>query len=479
MLRAERDLAELEALLRALPERLPALADLFDGAAEVVLTRAPGRLDVMGGIADYSGSLALELPLAEAACVAAARTDDGWLRVASVGSAAGDAPRELRFAAGPFWAACQSLQSLREYFAREPADRRWAAYVLGGLPLLARRGAQLSAGLRLLIDSAVPEGRGVGSSAALEVASLSALAALWHVPLLGRELGLACQLVENQVVGAPCGAMDQLTSACAEPGQLLALLCQPAQIEGYVAFPEGISVFGVDSGQSHAVSGVDYGLVRAAAFMGLRILSERLGASVKLSAPGRVVLEDDPLAGYLTRVAPNELAPELRDALPEVISGGEFLARFGGITDELTTVHPAARYLVRAATLHPIYEHARARSFAQLLPGATEPGELGQLGALMFAAHASYSACGLGSDGTDQLVESVRALGQKAGLFGAKISGAGSGGSVVILARTEQLPLVEALSRDYSRKTRRSSRVFSGSSPGAIALPARRLALRA
>src|SRR5262252_4862271 len=60
------------------------LRNLFDAGKELFVTRAPGRLDVMGGIADYSGSLMLELPIAEATLVALQRSDDLLVRIASV-----------------------------------------------------------------------------------------------------------------------------------------------------------------------------------------------------------------------------------------------------------------------------------------------------------------------------------------------------------------------------------------------------------
>jgi galactokinase len=476
MERAERDFAELEQQLRALGEREPRLADLFAGVDQVVLARAPGRLDVIGGIADYSGSLVLELPLEEATCVAAARTDDddaAWVRVASLGHAS----REARFLARDLWAACQSFENLRGYFAQQGAAVAWAAYALGGLVLLRERGAVLSGGLCVLVDSAVPEGKGVSSSAALEVAALAALAELWRVPFSGTELGRACQQIENHVVGAPCGVMDQMTSACGQTGRLLALLCQPAELRGYVALPEGVSLFGIDSGVRHAVVGADYRQVRVAAFMGLRILAERLGARVRSNGEGKVVLEGDPLAGYLANLLPEELTSALLDALPERISGAEFLARFGGISDLVTRVEPAVQYMVRAATIHPIYEHQRAQEFASGLPNAAAPAELVRLGGLMFASHASYSACGLGSDATDEVVATLRTLGPELGFFGAKITGGGSGGTVSVLAATDALPRLRALAADYTAKTGRTSRVFAGSSPGAAALPPRRVEL--
>ena len=97
--------------------------------------------------------------------------------------------------------------------------------------------------------------------------------------------------------------------------------------------------------------------------------------------------------------------------------------------------------------------------------------ELAELGQLMFQSHASYSACGLGSPGTDRLVELVRAAGPSQGLFGAKITGGGSGGTVAVLARPEALVRLRALAERYATEAGLSARVFVGSSAGAVACP--------
>lgn len=465
---AEQELVELAARLEQLPHTRPELAGFFDGADEVLLSRAPGRLDVLGGIADYSGALVLEQPIREAARVAVARVDDGQVLIASCG----EPLRQARFAASQLFAACSSLAGAAGYFGARPPGERWAAYVLGGLALLrAEHGVSLAGGLRVLVDSSVPEGKGVSSSAAIEVAALRAFGELWQRPLTGLELGLACQRVENHVVGAPCGVMDQLTSACAEEGRLLAISCQPASLVGSVELAEGLAVFGIDSGLRHAVIGADYGQVRAAAFMGLRILAERLGARVVSVGEGRVAFEGDPLGGYLANLAPDDVTPELRQALPEAVSGAEFLARYGGVSDPLTRVDPALEYRVRAATLHPIEENARARALLSRLPSATSEAERFELGRLLFRSHASYSACGLGSDGTDRLVAEVQAAPRGSGFYGAKITGGGSGGTVAVLARSDAFERVAALCERYAAATGRAARVFWGSSPGALALP--------
>lgn len=87
----------------------------------------------------------------------------------------------------------------------------------------------------------------------------------------------------------------------------------------------------------------------------------------------------------------------------------------------------------------------------------------------MYQSHASYSACGLGSDGTDQLVELVRQAGPARGLYGAKITGGGSGGTVAVLGRRGADEAVNAVAEHYEAQTGRKPFVFAGSSPGAIA----------
>ena len=84
----------------------------------------------------------------------------------------------------------------------------------------------------------------------------------------------------------------------------------------------------------------------------------------------------------------------------------------------------------------------------------------------MYESHASYSACGLGSAGTDELVELVRAAGVDRGLYGAKITGGGSGGTVAVLGRRDSGTAVSAVAHSYAEKTGHKPYIFSGSSPG-------------
>ena len=452
--------------------------DFFDRAHPVVVARAPGRLDLMGGIADYSGSLVLELPLAAATLVAAQETADGRLTVRTLDASAvgGEAEVSVPLGALAPGGAPLDYAAARALLGADPR-RRWAAYVAGALVVLGReRGVPATRGARLLVDSTVPAGKGVSSSAALEVAAMRALAELYGLTLEGRELALLCQRVENLVVGAPCGVMDQMTAACGERGRLLALRCQPAELEPPVAIPPELEVWGVDSGIRHEVGGADYGAVRVGAFMGYRIIAELAGLAVEGAGDGLVRVADQRWGGYLANVAPSEWEIDFRDAVPPALEGGAFLARYGGTTDPVTRVEPGRSYAVRQPAAHPIYEHHRVRLFRALLQtGAAGEEERRLLGELMYQSHASYGACGLGSGGTDRLVELVRAAGPNAGLYGAKITGGGSGGVVAVLARRGAAEAVADVARRYERDSGRDATVLGGSSPGAVAFGTQRL----
>jgi L-arabinokinase len=468
---ATHGLADAEAFVRE-AGRSP----FFEAERGLVVARAPGRLDLMGGIADYSGSLVLQWPLSEATLAAVQLTGDRTLRVASLAGHEGGSERAFAAALGELFPGGAPLDedAARAWFGSR-AGGDWAAYALGALIVLARaKGVRLEGGLRLLLRSSVPEGRGVSSSAALEVAAMQALVAALDVEIDPRGLAVLCQRVENRVVGAACGVMDQMTAACGRAGELLALLCQPAEVQGTIAVPESLEIWGIDSGVRHAVSGSDYTGVRVGAFMGARMLADLAGLEVEGGALGEPVrVADTRWRGYLANLTPAELDGEFLGRLPERMAGAAFLARYGGTADPVTRVDPTREYPVRAATAHPVYEHHRVRRFAELLRQPLTAETRAELGAAMYASHASYSACGLGCDATDSLVALVREAGPERGFLGAKITGGGCGGTVAVLGLRGAD--IGSIASAIAGGSGRPPRVFSGSSPGAAAFGAIRL----
>ncbi|MEM7283382.1 MAG: galactokinase family protein [Pseudomonadota bacterium] len=302
----------------------------FNPEQKITFARSPGRLDVMGGIADYSGSLVLEMSIAEATFAAIQTHSEPALEIISQRED-GDSYFQMPLAA--FGTAHRPIPYVdgAAYFQKDP-ENRWASYVAGVfLVLMREKEATFSHGAKILIRSDVPEGKGVSSSAAIEVATMLAIAKAYSIDLDPIETAILSQMVENKVAGAPCGIMDQMTVVNGRKGQLMALLCQPATIEGYVDIPANFAFWGIDSGIRHAVSGADYGSVRVGAFMGLKIL-QSLGYK----------------GDYLANLAPSEFEQHYRNKLPESLEGADFLEQYGELPDTVTTVEPERVYWMLA-----------------------------------------------------------------------------------------------------------------------------------
>ena len=151
---------------------------------------------------------------------------------------------------------------------------------------------------------------------------------------------------------------------------------------------------------------------------------------------------------YATELTPAEVRTLSRTMLPVKISGRTFLARAGGVDDPLSKIEPAKTYAVRAAVSFPVEENFRAEAAVALLRGATvksREATLRMVGDLLYQSHAGYSSIGLGCPETDQMVAAVRALGPLRGFYGARVSGGGSGGTVVVLLRKSALPALRRL----------------------------------
>lgn len=349
-------------------------------------------------------------------------------------------------------------------------------------------GVRFDDSISLLVSSAVPEGKGVSSSASVEVASMSAIAAAHGLSISPRDIALLCQKVENHIVGAPCGVMDQMTSACGEANKLLAMVCQPAEVIGLVEIPSHIRFWGIDSGIRHSVGGADYGSVRIGAFMGRKMIRSIASAILSRSSTNADDLinddsEDDSVhllkpeasLDYLCNLTPHRYEALYSRMLPESILGEAFLEKYADHHDPVTVIDQKRMYGVKAPAKHPIYENFRVKAFKALLTSASSDDQLTALGELLYQCHYSYSACGLGSNGTDRLVRLVQEMqhGKSANedgtLYGAKITGGGSGGTVCVIGRNciQSSQQIFEIQRRYKDATGYLPFLFEGSSPGA------------
>ncbi|MGA2556486.1 MAG: hypothetical protein ABSG04_09455 [Verrucomicrobiota bacterium] len=461
------ELREFERLLR-LPNNDPTgLAGYFN-AGEIWVSRVPARLDVMGGIADYSGANVCEAVLGRGILLALQPRNDRTLRIRSLQAGPRNLPAETRipldyFAAGDGLADYAQVRALCHV---NPLVN-WAAYIGGSIfTLLKEEPVQLPFGFSMLLLSAVPMNVGIGSSAAVEIGALNCLNAYLGIQLDPARLARLGQIAENHVVGAPCGIMDQISVTSGRQGRLTHILCRPGRVMGEVEIPPGTGFVGINSMVRHSVAGNPYGDARIGAFMGKKMINDiRAGT-------GRATLD------YLTELPLAEFEAQFAQEIPGQMVGSEFLARYKTHDDPVTKIQPDATYRVAGPTRHAIEENERVLRFMESLRAAKAGASpaLESAGECMFAAHESYrDNCRLSVAEVDFLVDAVRKRGAKAGLFGAKITGGGTGGTVAVFGRLAALrEHIPQIAMEYSRRVGAMPDVFEGTSPGAAEFGARR-----
>jgi len=440
----------------------------FFNSGEIWVSRVPARLDVMGGIADYSGSNVCEAVLGRGMLVALQPRTDRTLRIRTLQVGKRNLPVETRIPLDYFTSgdALGSYTEVRSMCQSNPLVS-WAAYIGGSIfTLLKEESVKLPYGFSLLLLSAVPMNVGIGSSAAVEIGTITCLNAYLGAALDAARIARLAQMAENHVVGAPCGIMDQIAITSGRSGKMTHILCRPGTVLGEVEIPEGTGFVGINSMVRHSVGANPYSDTRIGAFIGKKIINDMRAKAARA-----------PLS-YLTELSVAELMEQYLPQLPESIIGSEFLAEHKTHDDPVTTIQPDATYRIAGPTRHPVEENERVQKFMESLEAAKDGDEkmLEAAGEQMYAAHESYrNNCQLSVDEVDFLVEAVRKRGPKRGLYGAKITGGGTGGTVAVFGKLsalkEEIPQIAV---EYSRRVGAIPDLFEGTSPGAMEFGARR-----
>ncbi|MET8473293.1 galactokinase [Streptomyces sp. NPDC006422] len=247
---------------------------------------APGRVNLIGEYTDFNEGFVMPLALPHTAVAAAARREDGVLRLHSADI---DAPVvELRV---------DDLAPLSKY-----GQGGWAAYPAGVVWALRDAGHTVG-GADIHLASTVPTGAGLSSSAALEVVTAYAMNDLYELGLGGPELAVLSQRAENAFVGVPCGVMDQMASSCATEGHALHLDCRDLSVR-QVPFDleaHGLQLLVVDTRVKHELGDGAYAERRAGCEEGARVLGVSHLRDVSYAELGRSVAELE-LAGVDEKV---------------------------------------------------------------------------------------------------------------------------------------------------------------------------------
>ena len=414
---------------------------------QLIVTCAPARLDIMGGIADYCGANVFEMTLNRTAVAACQARKDRNISAVTL-SAGGQLKPNFHLSLDNFYTdgTLKTYPQIHAFFNKDPKTA-WAGYILGAFYVLLKEGKidQFPHGATIVVNSNIPMGGGIASSAAIEVATLTALNQLYNLELGMIEIAQLAQTVENRIVGAPCGIMDQVTSVAGMSAKILSILCQPGEILEFVSGPSSVSFIGIYTKVRRSTTSTAYIDTRTGTFMGLTILKAAFASdpdtnssSSQQDCPPRnisEVLADN----YLCNLSVEEFHEQCEPLLPEQMRGEEFLNTYGETVDTATHVEPEKFYVIKDRVEHAIYENARVQQFITAIKNADNdpdhtPDHLREAGNLMYESNASYrDLAGLGSPEVDGLVNIARKIGKRGGIYGAKITGGGGGGTVALL----------------------------------------------
>ena len=332
------------------------------------IAAAPGRVNLIGDHTDYNNGFVMPMALEKHTVVAVAQSPTGKHRFCgSLGDQIYEIPVEEALSVGePFW----------------------SNYVRGVLAHLERRGIHVGP-VDMLIDSNVPRGSGLSSSAALEVSVCMALAAYAGVQIDPTEVALIGQSVEHEFVNVPCGIMDQFISANGREGHALKLDCASLSYELIPMDDPSVSVLVFDSAVHHSLADGAYAQRRTQCEESAKIM------------------------GVAT----------LREASLDMLENAK--AQLGDV-----------RY--RRAR-HVIGENARVEDFAQAL----RMRDWDKAGAAMRGSHASLrDDYEVSCAEVDTLVSLCDRIPSASSVYGARMTGGGFGGCIVALVKTEDVDKV-------------------------------------
>jgi galactokinase len=353
-------------------ERAAAQFQAWHGTEPEGVWHAPGRANLIGEHTDYNEGWVLPFALDRGVVVAAGRRDDDVLDIRS------------HQETGPVTVPLASLRLGRV--------TGWAAYP-AGVAWALREAGHAVGGASLVIDSDLPQGAGLSSSAAIECATAVALATLYDVSASRPELARLARRAENEMVGVPSGIMDQSASLLCEAGHALLLDCRTGDSEAVPLDPAaaGLALLLVDTGARHALTDGRYALRRLECEQAARALG----------------------------------VPSLRDV--------DDPARAADISDPV---------LARRAR-HVIADDCRVHAAVDLL----EARDLAGLGPLLHASHASLrDDFEISWPEADVAAEAA----ERAGGLGARMMGGGFGGSVLALVPADSTWPREAIAAEYA-----------------------------
>ena len=364
------------------------------GSTPAHVARAPGRVNLLGEHVDYNDGFVLPAAIDRATYVAFSRTA---------------AQHSTLWAADLDQQAIFSLENLPEKQQTDASPLpEWALYPAGVMWALQTENLA-TPNMEAIFSSNIPQGSGLSSSAAIEMAFMLAWQTLGGRVLPSMRRALLGQKAENKYVGVNCGIMDQFASACGVEHKLLLLDCRSLDWKT-VPLPESVSIVIADTTIRRKLTSGEYNKRRSACEEAVQLLRQDL-PDIK----------------------------SLRD-----ISVEDFNRFAGKLPGE---IEKRARHVVE--------EIGRSKQAEALL----EAGDVRSFGRLMNECHASlrdlYEVSCPELNAMADIAQSIQ------GCYGARLTGAGFGGCTVNLVANEHVnAFVETLSKKYQIQTGLSAEIY-------------------
>ena len=342
-----------------------------------VYAKAPGRINFIGEHVDYQEGIVLPSAINKYIYGIAARLEKPIVRLCSTYSK--EKIIEL------------PLKSLTP----QKGEDSWTNYIIGVIDGYLNKGAAIS-GIEIMIDSNLPSGAGMSSSAALESVAATIVEKLFNFPLDPVDRAKICQNAEHQFAGVPCGIMDQIAVNLGVEGKALEIDCQNLEIQE-ISIPESISIIVVDSKVKHSLAEGEYGIRKEQCEEACSILGVN----------------------------------SLREASQEMVY--TFKEQLGD--------------LLFKRSLHVTSEILRVKRFSQAL----KDNNLKVMGDLLWESHESLSNdFEVSCSELDQLVELAKTL----NAYGSRMMGGGFGGSTINLVdKKDQTGFLDQIKLSYYNAT--------------------------
>jgi galactokinase len=374
--------------LNLMMSRTTALFTRCFGHAPRWVVAAPGRVNLIGEHTDYNDGFVLPMAIERHIVIAADSNTSRQVTLHSVTTG-----ETASFGVRP---------------KVERGEPGWSNYVRGVIAGFQARKQKLPS-FDAVIESTLPYGGGLASSAALEVAAATLIEAMTGQTLDPIEKALLCQQAEHDFANVPCGIMDQFTSILARENHALLLDCRSRTTTPVAMTDPAVTVLIINTNIRHKLAEGEYGKRRAQC--------EAAARSLKV--------------------------PALRDATPEALEASR------------AKLEPVVFRRAR----HVITENDRTLRTAKAIQASDWPA----VGQLMYASHASLrDDYQVSCPELDTVVEVAQSMGDAGGIIGCRMTGGGFGGCAVSLVRTEAVQhITSKLDEAYEKKTGKQTTIFS------------------